>query len=246
MDFFDLVNISERSLELINPSTPEKILTVGKYLRLAPGSRVIDFGCGYGEVLVLWAEEFGISGVGIDVREHVCTRAQRKIESRGLTDRIEIVCGRGADYEFEERSFDAAACIGATFIWKDFLSTVRAMKPCLRTGGRMVVGEPYWFVEDVPAEGRKLQPDTLTENDLLRQIRGERLDLEYMVRASRDDWDRYEAGNWNGLLQWLEENPDHPQRDEVHTHLRKIQDEYFGFFRDSMGWAMYILAPGTA
>ena len=47
MKFFDLVNISERYMEIINPSTPEKILTVGKILGIGQDSRIIDFGCGY-------------------------------------------------------------------------------------------------------------------------------------------------------------------------------------------------------
>ena len=67
MDFFDLVNISERTIELINPLTPEKVVLTGKYLRLREGNRMIDFGCGYGEMLRHWAEHIGLSGVGIDV-----------------------------------------------------------------------------------------------------------------------------------------------------------------------------------
>jgi len=62
MKFFDLVNISERYMEIVNPSTLEKVLTIGKVLGLKEGNRVIDFGCGYGEVLSLWRQHFGISG----------------------------------------------------------------------------------------------------------------------------------------------------------------------------------------
>ena len=113
MNFFDLVNISERYMELVNPSTAEKMLTLGKFLRLHEGSRVIDFGCGYAEALVLWAERFGILGIGVDIREHACERARKKVSDRGLSDRIEIVCGRGSEYLFEEGAFDAATCIGA-------------------------------------------------------------------------------------------------------------------------------------
>jgi hypothetical protein len=32
MDFFDLVNISERYMELLNPTSTEKILTIGRIL----------------------------------------------------------------------------------------------------------------------------------------------------------------------------------------------------------------------
>jgi hypothetical protein len=98
MQFFDLVNISERYLELVNPSTPEKTITLGRLLRLHDGSRVIDFGCGYGEAQVLWAEHFGIVGTGIDAWEHACERARRKVFEMGDWLRllaIGLECGLG-------------------------------------------------------------------------------------------------------------------------------------------------------
>lgn len=90
MEFFDLVNILERYMELVNPSTPEKVLTIGKFLGLKEDSRVIDFGCGCGEVLALWAEEFGISGIGIDVREHACDRARKDYNSMVILSSIHL------------------------------------------------------------------------------------------------------------------------------------------------------------
>ncbi len=82
MEFFDLVNISERYMELVNPTTPEKVVKIGKVLGLNKSSRVIDFGSGYGEVLALWAEEFGISGIGIEIRDYACQRARKKMKDR--------------------------------------------------------------------------------------------------------------------------------------------------------------------
>jgi SAM-dependent methyltransferase len=242
MEFFDLVNISERNIEIIDPLTPEKVLTVGKYLRLREGARVIDFGCGYAEQLALWAEHYGISGVGIDVREHVCERARRKLADRGLSERIEIVCAKGAEYSFEEGSFDVAVCLGATFIWSGFKPTVRALKRAIRGSGRIAVGEPYWKTDNVPAEVKAAEPGFMTERELVDIVRKEDLDLAYVVRSSHDDWDTYEASNWDGLLLWLDENPDHPERDDVIRHLHKIQDEYVGYVREHMGWAVYVLA----
>ena len=99
MDFFDLVNISERYMELVNPSTHEKTITFGKFLRLREGSRVIDFGCGYAEPLVLWAEHFGIVGTRIDVREHACERARQKIAQKGL--RASFQSGKIAALHFQ-------------------------------------------------------------------------------------------------------------------------------------------------
>ena len=92
MEFFNLMAISHCYMEILNPSSPEKVIKLGKLLKLEEGKRVIDFGCGCAEPIALWAEEFGITGVGIDISEDFCERARNKLAVKGLSDRIEIVC----------------------------------------------------------------------------------------------------------------------------------------------------------
>jgi ubiquinone/menaquinone biosynthesis C-methylase UbiE len=241
MNFFDLKNISERYMELVNPTTPEKIVRVGKLLGLKPGARVIDFGCGFGEGLALWAEQYGIGGVGIDIREHACERARQKMIERGFADRIEIVCMDAAQYRFAEHTFDAAACIGATFIWSDYRSALRALSRAIRPGGKLAVGEAYWRTSRVPPEFAQREKFE-TEAALIRNVRTEGFELEYIVRASENDWDRYESDNWYGLIRWLEANPNHPERAEVINHLHASQDEYFRYGREYLGWAIQVLS----
>jgi hypothetical protein len=65
LTFLDLKDIAEREIELVNPTSPEKIVTIGRVAGMSPGQRVVDFGCGYAEPLVLWAENFGLAGVGV-------------------------------------------------------------------------------------------------------------------------------------------------------------------------------------
>jgi len=48
MDFFELVDILTRHLELTSPAVPEKLWTIGQYLNLNAEKRIIDFGCGWG------------------------------------------------------------------------------------------------------------------------------------------------------------------------------------------------------
>jgi len=244
MDRFDLYNISEAYMELLNPTSPEKIITLGKYLGLKKGSRVIDFGCGFAEPLVLWAEEFGISGTGIDIRPHACERAKAKLVKNGLADRIEIVCAPGADYLFEPGCCDAATCIGATFVFGGFRQTIQAMSRAIGKRGRLGIGECYWLSDHVPPEYAQRETTVLPEPELLRITREEGFDVECVVRSSHDDWDRYRSDNWHGLVRWLEENPGHPEREQVYKYLRDSQDEYFRFGREYFGWAMYALAPG--
>jgi ubiquinone/menaquinone biosynthesis C-methylase UbiE len=241
MDFFDLMNISHRYMEILNPSTSEKIIKLGKLLKLKEGSRVIDFGCGSAEALIIWAEKFGITGIGVDISKDFCNRAKKKLTVRGLSDKIEIVCSKGADYVFEERAFDAATCIGATFIWGGYEETIQAMKQAIRQNGRLGIGETHWLNDHVHPGYAQRQRSTLTESELAHITRDEGFELEYIIRANHDHWERYSSDCWYALLRWLEENPKHPDYEQVFKYFRTSQDDYLQFQRQHMGWAMYCL-----
>lgn len=243
MKFLELKDISERYLELVNPTSPEKILAVGRALRLTEASRVIDFGSGYGEALTLWADNFGIRGIGVDIREKACERARKKMMDRGLADRIEIICGNAAEYPFEPHTFDAATCIGASFIWNGYRPALRKLREAIKPDGKAAIGEPYWRTNSVPPDYSRNETAVHTEHELLGIAREEGFDFEYMARASHDDWDHYEAENWRGLVRWIDENPNHPERDEVIRHLHESQDEYTRYAREYLGWAIYVLNP---
>lgn len=246
MEFLELKNISERYLDLVNPTTPEKILQAGHVAGMKKECQLIDFGCGYGEELILWAKEFGISGVGIDIRPVACVRAREKIKSQGLESQIEIVCGNAAEYAFEPQGYDIATCIGATFIWKGgFQEAVREMKRAIRTGGRLIVGEVYWSHFSVPAEFAQRELSITSEPELLRMARTEGLELIYVLHSSHDDWDHYESENLRGLSDWLDENPTHSAREDVIQHLHESQEEYLRYGREYLGWALYVLRPSV-
>lgn len=243
MDQMELYNIAGRNMELINPFSADKIITIGKFLNLKKDDRVIEFGSGYGEILVLWAETFGITGVGIDIRKYAHGRATKKILERGLNDRIKVECTDGAKYQLEKGVYDVAACIGSSFIWGGYRETILGMKEAIHPKGKLVIGEPYWITEPVPDEYLKKYKDIHTEIELLNIAREEGFDIEYMIRASHDDWDRYEASNWYSLSRWIEGNQDHPDLQQVIDWYHEIQDEYLKYGREYCGWAVYILNP---
>jgi len=243
MDNLELYTLGERFIELINPTSTQKMISVGKWLELGPKSRVIEFGSGNGEPLAIWATNFGISGIGIELRRKCVERARNKIAERKLSKQVKFVCGDGAKYKFEKGAYDVAACIGASFIWGDFAKTVAAMKPAIKRRGRLVIGEPYWNFESVPKKYKMLEPSILTEFELVEIARANGFDIEHVVRASTDDWDNYEATNYYGLVKWLEENQKHPDRQQVIDWLHKNQDAYFKWGREHLGWAIYLLKP---
>jgi cyclopropane fatty-acyl-phospholipid synthase-like methyltransferase len=53
MNFFELLSIGDGDIEILSPITEKRILEIGEYLELSPKKRIIDFGCGKGELLRL-------------------------------------------------------------------------------------------------------------------------------------------------------------------------------------------------
>ena len=241
MDFFELVKISTRHLELTSPAAPEKLWAIGQYLKLNADKRVIDYGCGYGRTLALWSEDFGISGIGVEIHSFISQRAKERLEQSGLADRIEIVCDNPVDYQSEPGAFDISVCLGASFIWGGYQQALQRMRESLKEDGKIVVGELYYTQENVPPELVKFEGDLHTEYQLMGITRSEGFDVEFVLRASRDDWDRFVSAGWYGLLQWNDANPNHPERQYVIDYLHKRQDMYFRYQREYEGWVFYIL-----
>lgn len=242
LTFLELKDIAEREIELVNPTSPEKLLALGSSAGMAPGKTLIDFGCGYAEPLVLWAERFGISGVGIEVRAKAVERSRAKIALHGLSDRLQIVQGRGAEYAFEPGSFDFAACIGASFVWKNLPQALAALKKAIHPAGKILLGEPYWLKDAVPPDLAQAQAEIHSEIGLLDAFRQAGLEVEIILHSSVDEWDRYETANWHGLVKWMVENPGHPDLPDVRAHLHESQDEYMRYGREYFGWALYLLS----
>ena len=106
-----------------------------------------------------------------------------------------------------------AACVGATWIAGGVIGTVELLARSLRTGGIILIGEPYWRqlppTEDV-AKGRLANSisDYLVLPELLASFGRLGYDVVEMVLADQDGWDRYEAAKWLTMRRWLEANPD--------------------------------------
>jgi SAM-dependent methyltransferase len=242
MRFFDILDIGEAELDILSPVSGERFIKLGEYLGLNSRSRVIDFGCGKGELLALWGKHFGVSGLGIDIRRSCATRAKQRLAEAGLDDRIEVIEGKATELDRAREKYDIAVCIAASYAWEGYPNAIAGMKNFLKPTGKIAIGEPHWIKENIIHSHCEKEP-FFTEPELLEITREAGFDFEFMFRASREDIDNYEARHWQGFLRWIEANPDHPELDQIIQHLHKNQKEYFEFDRDNLGWAIYILNP---
>jgi cyclopropane-fatty-acyl-phospholipid synthase len=59
-------------------------------LRLAPGERLLDIGCGWGALVIRAAKEFGAHVLGVTLSERQAREARRRIAQAGLQDRARV------------------------------------------------------------------------------------------------------------------------------------------------------------
>ena len=245
MDIPRIFNISESAHRIHNPLTPEKLATLGTALRLETGTRALDLGSGSGEMLCTWARDYGISGVGIDMSQLFSEQAKLRAEELGVADRVEFIHGDAAGYVADQK-VGVAACVGATWIGGGVAGTIELLARSLRTGGIILIGEPYWrqlpSTEDV-AKGCLADSisDFLTLPDLLASFGHLDYDVVEMVLADQDGWDRYEAAKWLTMRRWLEANPNDEFAKDVRAKLTSEPERYAAYTREYIGWGVFAL-----
>lgn len=245
MDIPRIFNITESAHRIHNPFTPDKFVTLGAALRLEPDTHVLDLGSGSGEMLCTWARDHGIRGTGVDMSQLFSEQARQRAEELGVADRVGFVHGDAAGYVADEK-VGVAACVGATWIGGGVSGTIDLLSKSLRSGGIILIGEPYWRqlppTEDV-ARGCQASSvaDFLVLPELLAFFGGLGYDVVEMVLANQDGWDRYEAAKWLTMRRWLEAHPDDELAAEVRARLSSEPRRHAAYTREYLGWGVFAL-----
>ncbi|MCO8124763.1 cyclopropane-fatty-acyl-phospholipid synthase family protein [Stieleria sp. TO1_6] len=87
----------------------DKMEMICRKLRLQPGDRMLDIGCGWGGLICYAAQNFGVKSHGITLSQEQHDFAKARIAELGLTDQVSVeIC----DYADHQGSYDKISSIG--------------------------------------------------------------------------------------------------------------------------------------
>ena len=217
--------VMEDNAHLISMVSVEELLRFGYEVGLKPGMKVLDLCCGYGTVLKIWREAFGIYGVGVDREKSFLDIGTERLRKYGI-DGVLLIHEDVTKYQ-DETQYDVVICSETIdSIEKTFLLGKQFLKP----GGILCYQKLYAKVSEPPQELLDFDGEVLPLSALNRYFN----DLGWYMTAMASDtlgmWEHYVV-NWCGKRLW-EDSADP-------AWIKTWYDMYFDYRRQYEGQAMF-------
>jgi SAM-dependent methyltransferase len=257
VDALERSAIAHAGLVFQNPLDVHKVDAFVERLPLAPGARVVDLGCGKGELLLRILERHDVSAVGVDLSPYFLADARREAARRVPDARLRLSEEDARQIELDPQSFDLAIAVGAGGMGRH-RDALRALARLVRPGGHILLGEGYWRREPSAAYLAALGAarDKLADYEgLVAAAREEGLGLVDSLESTEGDWERYERRWAENGERWAAEHGGHPGRDELLAWTRNGRDRFERLGgRGTLGFALLLLrrpprrapSPGSA
>jgi len=98
-----------RKTNSIDQAQHDKLDMICRKLRLKPGDKMLDIGCGWGGLICHAAKHYGVSAHGVTLSQKQFDFATDKIKRLGLTDKAKVEL---RDYSTLEGTYDKIASVG--------------------------------------------------------------------------------------------------------------------------------------
>lgn len=148
------------------PISETKMAQVIDSLEIRSGQRVLDVGCGCGEVLIRLCERFQIQGIGIDTSPVHIAEAKRRAEGRVTESAVRFVEADAQSFPVDSESLDLAICMGSTHAFglgsEAYRKAVKQMISIVAPSGLVLVADGYMKRPASP-EYRKLLGDSMPD-----------------------------------------------------------------------------------
>ena len=97
--------------EGLDAAQERKLDYICRKLRLQPGERFVDYGCGWGGLIIHAAKHYGVHATGVTLAGEQAKWCEAAIDAAGVRDRVKVVYGDYRDF-VAPGTFDKAASVG--------------------------------------------------------------------------------------------------------------------------------------
>jgi trans-aconitate methyltransferase len=244
MDNWKFYDIIHRRHRVMNPVNEDRLEHLYDLMQLKRAARVVDVGCGKGEMLIRLAEKCHVKGVGVDKSPYCIREAAESKRKRVPRADLKFLEMDGSQYKPERgESSDLAMCIGATWIYGGYGNTIRALAGMTKPSGFVMVGEPFWRRNPSQEylKSGELSADSFdTHYGNVTTGGSEGLQTVYTLVSSEEDWDMYEGLHWYAAAEYALANPRDPDLEELSARVSSERESYLRWGKETLGWAIYL------
>jgi SAM-dependent methyltransferase len=235
--------LAHRDHVFLCPLSGPKVDQVLSMLELPMGARVLDLGCGKGEMLVRLALRWAVRGVGVDVNPALLEVARARAAERAPQAGLAFHEAAAADFATVPGSWDAVLCVDASEAYGGYRPMLEAVAALVRPHGRMLVGERFWRRQPHPdyLEMTGFAPADLLEHG--RNVRaGEEAGLVPICTAvsTEDEWERYERLRARAVQEHAASHPEDPEAEALWRRARRRLEAFEHWGRDTLGFGLYV------
>lgn len=237
--------VGHRDHIFYSPLSSAKVDKLVTLLDLPTASRVLDVGCGKGEILLRILQRYGATGDGVDTNPEFLREAGSSAEARGLGANVKWHTMQAADFSVTPESYDVALCIGSTHAYGRFSKALAALAAAVRRGGLVLIADGFWRRPPTP---EYLAVLGVGEDAYFSHANNEAAGFSvglvplYSCVSSEDEWDDYEGLYCCAVERFVRDHPTDLDAEGFQARIRTWRNAYRRWGRDTLGFGCYLFA----
>lgn len=222
---------------LLSLTPAYRIIQAGHALELNENTAVLDLCCGYGEMLRIWAQHFGVSGIGVDRCAEFVETGTIRFRNSGLDGKVTLILSDILDYS-TDRKFDVACMCGVGDIFGGIEGQIKLLETYLRPGGKLVVAQGFRKAASVPQELIDFEGTLYTLEELWDIFKRQGWYISHFSTSTHEDWERYISWEAKRTIERIKKAPGDTQSK---AWYEKWYHMYFSYRREYEGVGYFVL-----